>query len=304
MGGADVVPGVSGGTVALILGIYERLVTCISRFDLSLLTLLRARRWSEAAAHVDLFFLGSLGGGIALGILTLGGLMNHLVTSAHTRERTLAAFFGMILASTVLVARTIRCRTAVYAVSAVLVGLAGAGFAFWFVELPRATAEPTHLYVLACGMVAICAMILPGVSGAYVLLILGVYVHLTDILKGLPRGHFGGQDGVTVVVFAAGCAIGLISFSKVLRWLLTRAHTHTMAALCGFMLGALRRIWPFQHDTTPHLKEFKLKEYVNYWPASFDGEAAVKLAIGLAAMLFVFAIHWLTSRQTPEVGQR
>ena len=118
MGGANVVPGVSAGTVALILGIYERLVTAISRFDLSLLALVRRRRWKDAANHIDLWFLGALGVGTALGILALGGLMNRLISEPNTRGMTLAAFFGMIVASAVLVVRMVSFRRVTAAMTA------------------------------------------------------------------------------------------------------------------------------------------------------------------------------------------
>ena len=107
---------------------------------------------------------------------------------------------------------------------------------------------PHLAFVFFCGAVAICAMILPGISGAMILLMLGVYIHLTEIPGNLLRGQDVVDGVVTVVVFATGCAIGLVTFSKVLHWLLERHHAVTMAVLCGFMFGSLRKLWPFQRD--------------------------------------------------------
>jgi putative membrane protein len=301
MGGANVVPGVSAGTFALILGIYQRLVTAISRFDLSLLKLLRRRRWKAAAEHVDLWFLSSLSVGVAVGILALGGLMNRLLTHSQTRGMTLAAFFGMIVASAVLVARLVSLRGAAATAATAFFGLAGASFAFWFTGLSTETAEPTNPYVFVCGLVAICATILPGISGAYVLLIMGAYASLTDILKRLPHGDVNMQDALTAAVFGAGCAIGLLGFSKILRWLLSHYQPQTMALLCGFMIGALRKIWPFQHDLTPNVDELDHKVFANYWPLSLNGEVLACVAVVAAAAAFVFAVDWLTRGRAPEV---
>jgi putative membrane protein len=303
MGGADVVPGVSGGTVALIVGIYERLVAAISHVDLELLALARQRRWSAAARHLDLRFLVALALGILLGVVTLGGLVNHLLTTEATRGPTLAAFLGMILASCVLVARLIPRDSSAGLLVAVVCGAAGIAFAAWLTGLPTTEADPSFGYVFLCGMVAICAMILPGISGAYVLLILGLYLHLTDILKRLPSGQVGVLDALTVAVFGTGCAIGLIGFSKVLRRLLARFPGPTMAVLCGFMIGALRRVWPFQVDTTPEIEKLRYKVYANVWPERFDGEVLTALIVAVVAIVVVFAVDRL-ARARPSVPDR
>ncbi len=290
MGGADIIPGVSGGTVALILGIYERLVTAISHVDMRLLSLVRKGRIGEAATHLDLTFLVTLGTGIMLGILSLGSLVNQLLSSPGSRELTLAAFFGIILASSILVARMIRARSTSELVVLVLLGVVGAGVAFWLTGLQGEESDLTLGYVFVCGVIGICAMILPGISGAYILLIMGAYLPLTDILKALPHGDVGMPELTIVVVFGTGCALGLIAFSKVLRWLLARHEAPTMAVLCGFMVGALRKIWPFQTDLTPEIEKVKHKLYANAWPEVFDSHVMACLAIaavGLAAVLLL-----------------
>ena len=272
MGGADIIPGVSGGTVALILGIYPRLVAALSAFDLSFLKLVSQKKWREALAHIDFWFLLSLGLGIGLGILCLASLMHILLTEYV--QFTLAAFFGLILASSFVVARLVKA----WGVWAILSLSFGACFAFWLVgQLPSSGLEATWYYFV-CGAVAICAMILPGISGAFILLLMGKYAEITGILRALLHGEFSSQSLVQIIVFILGCGIGLLSFSKVLKVLLVRWETVTLAALCGFMVGSLRKIWPFKVDLTPEVEKFKLKQFGNVWPSEWGGETWLTLA--------------------------
>jgi len=291
MGGADIIPGVSGGTVALILGIYRRLVTAVSHFDLETLRLLRRGELGQAIRRVDLYFLMALGLGIGVGIVSLASLMHSLLTQSATRSLTLAVFFGLIVASGVLVGRMVER----WGPGTILVAAVGTAFAFWITGLQSFHPDPTYLYVFFCGMVAICAMILPGISGAYILLLLGMYVHVTGAIKGLPRGDVSTENLMTIAAFLAGCAIGLVSFSKLLRWLLSRHESTTMALLCGFMLGSLRRIWPFQRDLTPHEEELKLKLFANEWPAVIDGRFWLVLGLGVVAAALVFGLNRISA---------
>jgi putative membrane protein len=303
MGGADVIPGVSGGTVALIVGIYERLVTAISHFDVKLVTLVRQRQWGRVAGHVDLRFLVALALGIGTAIVALGGLMNELLAGEATRPPTLAAFFGMIVASTLIVARRIDVKSLDQWFGVVVLVASGAAFAWWITTLGERAVEPSLPYLFLCGMIGICAMILPGISGAYILLILGTYAHMTHILKALPKGQVDAANLAEVAVFAAGCAIGLLSFSKILRWLLAHQHWQTMAVLCGFMIGALRKIWPFQNDLTPNKTELKHKVYENMFPESFDGRVATVIVIAVVSMAAVFLLDWL-GRSTRDASDK
>jgi putative membrane protein len=289
MGGADIIPGVSGGTVALILGIYERLVTAISRFDLTLLAHIRRREFLLAVRHIDLRFFIGLGGGIASGIIGLATLMHYLLE--NQLQYTFSAFFGLILASTFLVGRMVPAWSAVCAALFV----AGTVFAYWLVGLPFLTSPPPgNAYVFLCGVIGICAMILPGISGAFMLLVLGKYSDITGLLRNVLHGEATFADVFTIVVFCAGCAIGLISFSKALRWLLARHEPQTMAALCGFMLGSLRKIWPFKQDLSPPGTPFSTREFNNVWPATLDGDVAFTLGIMVLAIAFVLALDWMT----------
>jgi putative membrane protein len=276
MGGADIIPGVSGGTVALILGIYERLVTALSRFDMTFVGHLRRLAIVDALRHIDFRFLAALGSGIVIGIVSLASLMHHLLTDERLRPLTLAMFFGLILASSVLVARTVERWSAGPAVLAV----AGTGVAFWITGLQSVTVEASLVYTFFCGAVAICAMILPGISGAYILLLLGMYLHVTGAIKGLPRGDLS------------------VGFSKLLRWLLARHHAPTMALLGGFMIGSLRKIWPFKQDLTPEIAELKLKRFENVLPDALDGPVIGALGIAGIAAVAVFMLDYLSRRAT------
>ena len=289
MGSADIVPGVSGGTIALIVGIYERLVTAISHFDSQLAKLVAARQWKAAAERVDLRFLIALGAGILTGVAALATLMHYLLE--HQRGPTLAVFFGLILASALLVGRMVKPRDSNHALICVLSGAAGAVFAFWLVGLEAVQASDSLAYYFLCGMVAICAMILPGISGAFILLILGAYESVTKIIKDLTHLEFTIAGLMQLGVFAAGCAVGLIGFAKLLRWLLQHYHDLTMAVLCGFMLGSLKRIWPFQTDTTPEVERLSLKKYESFMPDTWNAECSTCLTLAIAAFVAVLAVE-------------
>ena len=280
MGGADIIPGVSGGTMALILNIYQRLVSAISRFDLTLLLMLKKKRWKMAAEYVDFRFLLFLGIGVVVGIGSLASLMHYLLHE-HAQPTT-AVFFGLIAASSIIVARMIPKWTFQEFILAVI----GAVVAYLVVGLPLLTNPPdAKWYLLASGFVAICAMILPGISGAFILLILGKYTDITGMIKQFLKFDWSVDLFLSLTVFSVGCLCGLIGFSKLLKWLLERHETQMLAVLCGLMIGSLRKIWPFKIDLTPDVEELKLKQFVNTWPTEWTSETW--LAIGLAVVAFV-----------------
>ena len=285
MGGADIIPGVSGGTVALILGIYSRLVKAISRFDLTFLSHVGHRRWREAAEHVDLRFLVTLFIGIALGISGLATVIHYLL---HTYPRpTYSAFFGLILASCVLVAQTVER----WSWGTGVIAAAGTGLAYWLVGQLPAVPPEGHWYLFVCGAVSICAMILPGISGAFILLILGRYTYMTGLLKELLHGHIAAETLIPVAVFIVGIACGLLAFSKLLHWLLDRHEPQTLAVLCGFMAGSLRKIWPFKIDQI--VGENTIPR--NVWPEGFTAEVGLSLLIAVIAAGFVFLLDRVTA---------
>lgn len=301
MGGADIIPGVSGGTVALILGIYQRLITAISHCDARLIRMILQREWLAAARHLDLRFLIPLGIGILTGVVSLASLMHYLLD--YHLQLTLSLFFGLILASSLLVAQMVH-RWTVLNVLVFVASLVGV-----YILVGEHAIQPPegNLYVFFCGMIAICAMILPGISGALILILLGKYHDVTGLLKTIPKellkGHIDWSGLLTVVVFVLGCLLGLILFSKVLRWLLHNYHTLTMAVLCGLMVGSLRRIWPFKVDVTPYTSEqtpetvsFKHRIYENVWPTAFDGLFWASIALIVVAALLVWGLDKLSQK--------
>lgn len=292
MGAADIVPGVSGGTVALILGVYQRLLAALSRFDRELLVHLAKGRLGEAWRHVDAWFLGSLGVGVVIGAKGLAKLMVYLLQEQPTY--TYAAFFGLILASGVLVARMSRPESPSATAKGVALGILAACFAVWLMSQGRITPSDSLLYTFFCGAIAICAMILPGISGAYLLLILGKYETISGILHRAP--NLTGSDFATLGVFVVGCLVGLLSFSRLLKWLLANYWSSTMAVLAGFMIGSLYRVWPFQVDTTPDVEEFKLKTFEPAWPEALDGTVLACAAIAVASFVLVLVVDRFASK--------
>jgi putative membrane protein len=234
MGGADVIPGVSGGTMALIVGIYERLVGAISAAVSLGLALLRVDRaavrthWGAVPWALVLPLAAGIGLAIAVGAHAIPALM----TAYPAPMRGL--FLGLVGASLLIPALRMRRVTLLHGG----IGLGAAALAFYLTGLPLLEApDPSLLRVFLSAAVAICAMILPGVSGAFLLEAMGMYTPTLTALKGL--------HGPYVLTFAAGAAVGLGAFAKLLDWLLTHRHDATMAALIGLIAGALRSLWPY-----------------------------------------------------------
>lgn len=301
MGGADIIPGVSGGTVALILGIYERLVGAISNADGHLIGLLARRRWHDAAEYIDLRFLLTLAMGILTGIACLASVMHELLI--HQRPYTLAVFFGLILASSFIVLRLVSTDGPSQRIMCYALALFSAAFAFWLVGLEQVSFHDHLGYYFLCGMIAICAMILPGISGSYILWLLGSYAAVTGIIKETLKLNINPRDFLCLTVFALGCAVGLVGFSKLLKWLLARAHNPVMAILGGFMIGSLRLMWPFQHDLTPSVEKLKEKRFEQYMPTTWDRDVTICLTLAVVAMLAVLALEKWGSAETPDDAQ-
>ncbi|QDT64290.1 hypothetical protein V22_15220 [Calycomorphotria hydatis] len=292
MGGADIIPGVSGGTVALILGIYERLVTAVSRVDRHLLQLVMQGRILEIVRYLDLALLVPLLIGIGVGGLSLAGVMEYLLH--HQLQLTFATFFGLILGSTILVARMIPKWTGGF------VGIM-AGFAiiaFVVVGLPVLHHPPENAaYLFLCGAIAITAMILPGISGSYLLLVLGAYERILGLINGLKRGEFGIEALTALGAFGAGVVIGILAFSKVLKWLLAHYRDWTLAALTGLMIGSLRRLWPFQTDLTPEVEKFGHKQFEAHLPDFAAMETWLAIGCGLIGLGAILLLDWVVSRK-------
>ncbi len=291
MGAADIVPGVSGGTMALILGHYERLVTAISHVDRNLLSLARAGKFSAAAQYLDLRFLLGLLAGIATGIVGLASLMHYLLE--HQQPYTYAVFSGLILGSSYLVARRLKSWTTVN----VTLLIVGAIVAWQICLLTPAHSELTPLTAFFAATIAICAMILPGISGAFVLLLLGLYHPITELIKGLPRLEFSLQGLVIIAAFGSGCLVGLLAFTRLLKWLLAHRHDPTMAFLVGLMLGSLYKIWPFQQVTAETASlPFKEQIFHPLSPAASTANFALVAVLATAALISTLLLERIGTR--------
>lgn len=234
MGAADVVPGVSGGTVALLLGIYDRLIGEIREGAGALGHFIRAdwrEGWTRFRA-VDWVFLLSLLGGIGLAVVVLVGWLRTQIEE-HPVEVS-AVFFGLIAASVVVARREV----SKWDLARVTVMFATAAAAFFLLGLRSGGIDDPNLpIVVGAGSLAICAMILPGVSGSFILLMLGLYDHITEAVDE--------RDLATVAAFGVGAVLGLAAFSTLLHWLLLHHRDTVVAALIGLMLGSLRVLWPW-----------------------------------------------------------
>lgn len=236
MGSADIVPGVSGGTIAFISGIYEELIDSIRTVgEPHFLRALFRLRIAELFRIVNWKFLLALALGIFSAIFLLAGLLEYFLV--HQPVYLWSFFFGLVLASVIVVSRRIKKWNALLVLALAL----GAIFAFWLVgSLPHQTPDTWWFYVLT-GALASCAMILPGISGAYILLLLGKY---QSVLSAVNQ-----RDFITLALVTIGAVVGLVTFAQLLHILFKRYHNVTVAVLIGFMLGSLRKIWPWKVDT-------------------------------------------------------
>ena len=233
MGAANVIPGVSGGTIAFITGIYERLIHALRSFDTKLLRLVCTLRWGEALKRVDLPFLIALGSGVFLSLLTLGRVLKWLFEKHPVH--TWAFFFGLILASIYFVGKMVKRWDAGTVVSLVFGVAVAAGIAF----LRPASQNEAFLYLVLCGAVAMCSMIVPGLSGSFVLILLGNYSLV--MLEAVPDLNFR-----VLVPVGIGAVVGLLAFARLLDWVFQNHHDLAVALLTGFVAGSLVTIWPWK----------------------------------------------------------
>ncbi len=258
MGAADVVPGVSGGTIAFITGIYEELIDSIKAVDLQAVKLLLKFKLAEFWKKINGNFLISVIAGIGISIFSLAKLMTWLLDNHPIYIWSF--FFGLIIASSVLVAKEIK-KWNIFTVISLIIG---AVVAYWITVMTPSETPNSWWFIILSGAIAICAMILPGISGAFILLLMGKY---TYILGAVSTFNIG-----VLVLFAIGAVAGIISFSHLLSWLLKHHHTVTVSLLTGFMVGSLNKVWPWKETlqtyTDSHGIEKALVES-NISPARF-----------------------------------
>jgi putative membrane protein len=235
MGTADVIPGVSGGTVAFITGIYEELLNSIKSIDKEAFGLLLRFKIAEFWKKINGPFLICVLGGIVTSLASLARLMTYLLDNHPIQIWSF--FFGLILISSPLILRDIKKWNAGIVLS-FIVGIIGA----YLITILSPTETPTNFaFIFFCGALAICAMILPGISGAFILLLIGKYEYMITALTGL--------NIPVILVFVAGCFFGLLGFSRLLSWILAHYRFPTLALLAGFMIGSLNKVWPWKEVT-------------------------------------------------------
>lgn len=296
MGAADVVPGVSGGTVAFITGIYDELLGSIARVPNALAHLVRGRvaaAWQEA----NLTFLLVLFSGILTSIFSLARVITYLLET-HPIP-VWAFFFGLILVSSHLVAREIQR----WNWSRVLSFVLGGAFAYWITVAAPMQWGNDPLSLFFAGAVAICAMILPGISGSFILLLIGLYQVVLGAVKAL--------DLSVLALFAGGCVVGLLSFSRLLNWLLARYRDLTLAFLTGLMLGSLNKVWPWKKtlvwQTDSHGQPVPVVQE-NLLPGHFaqisgqDPQLFFAILLAVAGIVLVLGLEWFAGRRQPLAG--
>ncbi len=292
MGAADVVPGVSGGTMAFVLGIYERLLRALRAFDLELLALLRQRRLAAAIHHVDLPFLATLGAGLfaALMFFTRVIPLPRLITT-HP-EQVYGLFFGLIAASVLVLLRSVpglRPAHGIWAVLGAAMGLAIAN------AVPVSTPE-TSWFVFLCGMLAISAMLMPGISGSFVLLMLRKYAYVFDAI--------GRLDLTVIVPFGCGAVVGVMIFSRVLTWLLRRFYEQTLLTISGVLIGSLWIVWPFQERVYETVRDKpRLVSSTPVLPETLDASVAISAAWCAAGIGAVVLVQVLAARRRHRVDE-
>ncbi len=293
MGAADVVPGVSGGTVAFITGIYDELLRSISGVPSAAVQLLRGRV-RDAWQTANLSFLLILFGGVFTSIISLARLISYLLE--HHPIPVWSFFFGLILVSVHIVAKDIG-RWGASRVVALLLGIA---FAYWITVAEPVQWATDGFSLFLAGAIAICAMILPGISGSFILLLLGLYPVVLAAVKGFEAG--------ILLTFLAGCVVGILTFARLVSWMLKRWRDLTLAFLTGLMLGSLNKVWPWKETLTwrvdSHGAQVPLLER-NLSPGAFaditgqDPQLVLALMLAFAGIALVLGIEWIAARHQP-----
>ncbi|HCU79815.1 MAG: DUF368 domain-containing protein [Chloroflexi bacterium] len=272
MGAADIVPGVSGGTMAFILGIYQELLNSIKSADSHLLRLLLKLKFSEASDYFPWRFLTAVGIGILIAILTLAKVLETYLENNPTQVWSF--FFGLVLASIFTVARSIRN----WNIPLILFASVSCLVSYSILGVAPTTTPETNWFLFLSGAIAINAMILPGISGAYILVLLGKYKYILSAVNN--------RDILTLAIVLAGAAIGLTTFVRLLSWLLDKYRNITMTLLTGLMVGSLRRLWPWKSDTNPMNPIF---------PETINNEVLYSIAISVAGMLAIIIITQIST---------
>ena len=283
VGSANVIPGVSGGTIALITGIFERLINALKSCNLTAIKLFFTGKFKEFAQHIDLWFLASVGSGVIVAILSIARLFEFLF--AEYPIYLWSFFFGMILVSIYYVGKTIEK----FNWKVVLSFIIGTAIALLIAFGTPAKENSNILYLMICGAVATCSMILPGLSGSFVLVLMGNYqLIMIDAVNDLNLG--------ILIPVAFGGVVGLLAFSHLLSWIFKNYRDITIAVLTGFILGSMPIIWPWKNDVITYFgSEAKVTGYEYYFP-----EFNIEFATAFVILLIGAALIILTEKMAKK----
>jgi putative membrane protein len=302
MGAADVVPGVSGGTIAFISGIYEELLESIDKLGLNFFSIWKKEGFLKAWQEINGNFLLSLFLGIGISIASLARVIKWLLVNKP--ELLWAFFFGLVLASIIYVGKQVS-QWNLQSIAVIIL----ASLLSFYITLAEPFASPdSSLYLLFCGFVAVIAMILPGISGAFILLILGAYQTAIDTIDYLIRGLSTGNWELLSLgllnfsMLAIGAAIGLKVFSKALNWMFKHHKNLTLVALTGFMVGSLNKIWPWKETLTSRINSEGLTVPVlqkSVAPSEFTGDPQILFCVLLmiVGFLSILVLEYFGSRK-------
>lgn len=310
MGAADVVPGVSGGTIAFITGIYKELLDTIKSFNLNLFKVLKNEGIGAAWKSINGWFLVSLFAGIATSIVSLAGIISGILNEEGETQAKISLwsfFFGLILASILYIGKQIKKWNAANIIGLIL----GAAIAYYITIAPVSGDSEGLLFLFFAGILAISAMILPGISGSFILVLLGAYQPVMNAISGLKDGIKEGNselissNGTIFLVILAGCIIGLLSFSRILSWLFKNHERLTLAVLTGFMFGSLNKIWPWKEVISTRISskgEIKPVETANLSPENY--EQLYNIDSGLMYAITFMVLGFLVVFGTEYFGEK
>jgi len=292
MGAANVIPGVSGGTIALITGIFERLINSIKSFDVTAAKLLLAGRIKDFLKYIDFYFLAAVFFGVLASVVSIAKLLEYLFL--HYPVYVWAFFFGLILASIYFVGKSVQK----WNLSVIIAFLIGTAAALYISMLNPATENDSFFYLIICGVVAICSMILPGLSGSFILILMGNYKLVMVSVNNLDV-----EILLPVIIGAVG---GAVAFSHILSWIYKKYQDQTISILTGFILGSLGILWPWQKEVflKDELGNFILKdgqEIVQttdtYIPESFSTEVIIAVALMIIGIITISLIEKIANKQ-------
>ena len=286
MGAADVVPGVSGGTIAFIVGIYDELINSIKSINGESLKLFFTGKWIAFCKQINAAFLFSIILGIGISIFSLAKVITWLLTDHPVL--VWAFFFGLVLASTWFVSKDIK----EWNWKTILAFIVGAAVAYYITVATPAETPTNLLFIFLCGAIAICAMILPGISGSFILVLLGKYFFIMEAVKTF--------NIKIILVFAAGALIGITTFSRLLSFALKHFRNITLSVLTGFMLGSLNKVWPWKETVQTYVDSHGVVKPLvetNILPNVYVWEAAVLMVVGF---LLVYLLEKLSAKAAKE----